>query len=114
MRTLLLPLQPRFIVYTAVLLVSALLLFDEIEVPSIYIVVLLILFGALALIGTLVFIMIVELLNTAIEKLSDRVSREQDPALKRVKDMGSAAILLSLLLAGALWLWVAIERFWPA
>jgi diacylglycerol kinase (ATP) len=67
----------------------------------------------LALIGTLVFIMIVELLNTAIEKLSDRVSRDQDPALKRVKDMGSSAILLSLLLAGAVWLWVALERFWP-
>ena len=67
-----------------------------------------------ALIGSLLFILIVELLNTAIEKLSDRVSRDQDPALKRIKDMGSAAILLSLLLAGATWLWVAIERFWPA
>ena len=67
----------------------------------------------IALIGTLVFILIVELLNTAIEKLSDRVSRDHDLALKRVKDMGSAAILLSLLLAGMVWLWVAIERFWP-
>jgi diacylglycerol kinase (ATP) len=66
-----------------------------------------------ALIGTLVVILIVELLNTAIEKLSDRVSRDHDLALKRVKDMGSAAILLSLLLAGMVWLWVAIERFWP-
>ena len=68
----------------------------------------------LALIGTLVVILIVELLNTAIEKLSDRVSRDPDLDLKRVKDMGSAAILLSLLLAGATWLCVAIERFWPA
>ena len=67
----------------------------------------------LALIGTLLVILIVELLNTAIEKLSDRVSREQDPVLKRVKDMGSAAILLSLILAGAVWLWVLAERFWP-
>jgi diacylglycerol kinase (ATP) len=66
----------------------------------------------LALIGSLVFILIVELLNTAIEKLSDRVSRDPDLDLKRVKDMGSAAIFLSLLLAGATWLWVAIERFW--
>jgi diacylglycerol kinase (ATP) len=66
----------------------------------------------LALIGTLLFILIVELLNTAIEKLSDRVSREQDPVLQRVKDMGSAAILLSLILAGAVWLWVLAERFW--
>jgi diacylglycerol kinase (ATP) len=68
----------------------------------------------LALIGTLVVILIVELLNTAIEKLSDRVSRDHDLALKRVKDMGSAAILLSLLLAGMVWLWIAVERFWPA
>ena len=66
-----------------------------------------------ALIGTLVVILIVELLNTAIEKLSDRVSRDHDLALKRVKDMGSAAIFLSLLLAGMVWLWIAAERFWP-
>jgi diacylglycerol kinase (ATP) len=68
----------------------------------------------LALIGTLVVILIVELLNTAIEKLSDRVSRDHDLALKRVKDMGSAAIFLPLLLAGMVWLWIAVERFWPA
>lgn len=63
----------------------------------------------IALIGTLVFVLIVELLNTAFEKLSDRVTREHDPEIKRVKDMGSAAILLSLLLTGAVWLWVAAE-----
>jgi diacylglycerol kinase (ATP) len=67
-----------------------------------------------ALIGTIVFILIVELLNTAIEKLGDRITRDDDPAIKRIKDMGSAAILLSLLLAGAVWLWIAAERFWPA
>jgi diacylglycerol kinase (ATP) len=66
-----------------------------------------------ALIGTVVFILIVELLNTAIEKLGDRITRDNDPAIKRVKDMGSAAILLALLLAGAVWLWIAAERFWP-
>lgn len=66
-----------------------------------------------ALIGVIVFILIVELLNTAIEKLSDRVTRDNDPAIKRVKDMGSAAIGLSLLLAGAVWIWILVERFWP-
>ena len=65
-----------------------------------------------ALIGVLVFVLIVELLNTAIEKLSDRVTRDNDLAIKRVKDMGSAAILLSLLLAAAVWLWIAAEQFW--
>ena len=67
----------------------------------------------LALIGALVFILLIELLNTAIEKLSDRITLDHDPALKRIKDMGSAAIFLSLLLAGAVWLWVLVERIWP-
>jgi glutamate synthase domain-containing protein 2 len=54
MRSLPLPLQPRFIVFTVVVALSALLLFDELEgYPSIYIVILLILFGALAVIGTI-------------------------------------------------------------
>jgi diacylglycerol kinase (ATP) len=66
----------------------------------------------LALVGSLLFIIIVELLNTAIEKLADRVTREQDPAIGRIKDMGSAAVGLSLLLAGAIWLWVLIKWFW--
>ena len=65
------------------------------------------------LIGTLVFVLIIELLNTAIEKLSDRVTSAPDPAIKRIKDMGSAAVLLSLLSAGAAWIWVAVERLWP-
>ena len=66
-----------------------------------------------ALIGVIVFIMIVELLNTAIEKLSDRITLKNDPAIKRVKDMGSAAVGLSLLTAGTVWLWIVIERLWP-
>jgi glutamate synthase domain-containing protein 2 len=55
MRTLLLlPLQPRFIAFTAVVLISALLLFDEVELyPSIYVVILLVAFGALAVIGAM-------------------------------------------------------------
>jgi diacylglycerol kinase (ATP) len=65
-----------------------------------------------ALIGVIVFILIVELLNTAIEKLSDRVTRDSDPTIKHVKDMGSAAVGLSLLAAGTVWLWIVIERLW--
>jgi diacylglycerol kinase (ATP) len=64
------------------------------------------------LIGVIVFILVVELLNTAIEKLSDRVTTETDPAIRRVKDVGSAAVGLSLLAAGVVWIWVAVERFW--
>jgi diacylglycerol kinase (ATP) len=54
----------------------------------------------------------VQLLILAIEKLSDLVTRKNDPAIKRVKDMGSAAVGLSLLAAGAVWIWVIIERIW--
>jgi diacylglycerol kinase (ATP) len=64
-----------------------------------------------ALIGVLVFILIIELLNSAIETLSDRVTRDEDAAIKRVKDMSSAAILLSLVSAGAVWLYVLAARF---
>ena len=63
-----------------------------------------------ALIGVLVFVLVVELLNTAVEKLSDRITRDHDPDIKRVKDMGSAAVGVSLLAAGVVWLWVLFER----
>jgi len=66
-----------------------------------------------ALIGVLVFVLILELLNTAIEKLADRVTVDKDPLIKRAKDMGcSAAIFLSLLAAGAVWIWALAARFW--
>jgi diacylglycerol kinase (ATP) len=47
--------------------------------------------------------MMVELLNTAIEAAIDRIGLEQHPLSKRAKDMGSAAVFLSLLLAGGIW-----------
>jgi diacylglycerol kinase (ATP) len=66
--------------------------------------------SALAMIGVVVAVMIVELLNTAIEKLADRVTLEHDPIIGKVKDMGSAAVGLTLLLAGAVWLVAIWER----
>jgi diacylglycerol kinase (ATP) len=65
---------------------------------------------ALALIGAVLAIMIVELLNTAIEKLADRVTLEHDPIIGRVKDMGSAAVGLTLLIAWAVWLLAIWDR----
>jgi diacylglycerol kinase (ATP) len=64
----------------------------------------------LALIGVIILILVVELLNTAIEKLADRVSRASDPEIGRVKDIGSAAVGLSLLIAAAAWLLALAER----
>jgi diacylglycerol kinase (ATP) len=63
------------------------------------------------LVAVVALVLVVELLNTAIEKLADRVSRETDPQIGRVKDMGSAAVGLSLLIAGAIWLIALAERF---
>ena len=65
------------------------------------------------LIGVIVVVLIVELLNTAIEKLADRVTRKKDSAIRDVKDMASTAVGLSLLLAGAVWLWIFTEWLWP-
>ena len=64
----------------------------------------------LALIGVVVFVLVVELLNTAIEKLADRVNLAIDPQIGRVKDMGSAAVGLALLIAGITWLLAMAER----
>jgi diacylglycerol kinase (ATP) len=61
------------------------------------------------LIGSVLFLMVVELLNTAIEKLADRLTREQDVEIGRVKDMGSAAVGVSILMVAAVWLWAFAE-----
>jgi diacylglycerol kinase (ATP) len=55
------------------------------------------------LIGSLLLVLIVELLNTAIEVAVDRDSVEIDPLGKRAKDYGSAAVMISLLVAGLTW-----------
>jgi diacylglycerol kinase (ATP) len=65
------------------------------------------------LIGTLVMVLIVELLNSGIEATVDRVSLEIHDLAKRAKDYGSAAVMLSLLLAGAVWLAVLVQRLHP-
>ena len=64
----------------------------------------------LALIGVVVLLLVVELLNTAVEKLSDRVSKAIEPQIGRVKDMGSAAVGLTILIAAAVWLLALAER----
>jgi diacylglycerol kinase (ATP) len=63
----------------------------------------------LALIGAVLLVLVVELLNTAIEKLADRVSRESDGEIRRTKDMGSAAVGLSLVIAAIAWLLALAE-----
>ncbi len=53
--------------------------------------------------GAVLLVLIVELLNTGIESAIDRVGPEWHTLSKRAKDMGSAAVLLSLLLCAGIW-----------
>ena len=57
-----------------------------------------------ALAGSVVLVMVVELLNTGIESAIDRIGPEWHELAKRAKDMGSAAVLLSLLLCAGIWI----------
>jgi len=57
-----------------------------------------------AMLGVLLLVMAVELLNTAIEKLADHVTRERHPEIGRIKDYGSAAVACILVVAGLVWL----------
>lgn len=61
--------------------------------------------------GSVLIVMIVELLNTGIEAVIDRIGPERHELSKRAKDMGSAAVLLSLVLCAGIWLAALIQRF---
>ena len=61
--------------------------------------------------GTVLLVLIVELLNTGIEAVVDRIGPEWHDLSKRAKDMGSAAVLLALLLAIGVWTAAIVERF---
>lgn len=60
--------------------------------------------------GSVLLVMIVELLNTSVESAIDRIGPEWHDLSKRAKDMGSAAVLLSLLLCVGIWL-AALKPF---
>ena len=65
----------------------------------------------LHLISPLILVLIVELINSAIEAVSDKVTGEWDALIKRAKDIGSAAVFLSLINLVVVWLsvlWVKV------
>jgi diacylglycerol kinase (ATP) len=64
----------------------------------------------LLMIAAVLLVLIVELLNSAIEKLADRVTPAPDPLIKRVKDMASAAVGVTIVVAGLVWLYAVGER----
>ncbi len=61
--------------------------------------------------GSVMLVMVVELLNTGIETAIDRIGPEWHDLSKRAKDMGSAAVLLSLLLCVGIWVAAAWHRW---
>jgi diacylglycerol kinase (ATP) len=61
------------------------------------------------LVGSVILILIVEILNSAVEAVVDKASPEMHDLAKRAKDMGSAAVLFSLINAATIWACV----LWP-
>jgi diacylglycerol kinase (ATP) len=62
------------------------------------------------LIGSVLMVLVVELLNSAVEAAVDRVSLEDHRLAKRAKDLGSAAVMLSLVTVAVVWLLVLLPQ----
>lgn len=69
-------------------------------------------FEKFVLIAVLVFVLCIELINSALEAVVDRISLERHPLSKNAKDFGSAAVTLAVVLAGAAWIVVLFNRFY--
>jgi len=69
-------------------------------------------FERFVLIGVLVFVLCIELINSALEAVVDRISLERHPLSKNAKDFGSAAVTLAILLAAGAWIVVLFNRFY--
>lgn len=65
--------------------------------------------GKALMIASVLLVLIVELLNSAIEATVDRISLEQHSLAKRAKDIGSAAVLISLVNVAAVWALVLLN-----
>jgi diacylglycerol kinase (ATP) len=63
--------------------------------------------------GSVMLVLIVELLNSAIEAVVDRVSPDLHPLSKRAKDIGSAAVMLAIVTCALVWV-TALWRLWSA
>ena len=68
--------------------------------------------GKALMVGSVLLVLIVELINSAIEALTDRVSLEKHVLAKRAKDLGSAAVMLSMINAVVIWMLVLFGGAW--
>ena len=84
-----------------------------VSIPAIFVAVLLPISGLekLALVVVLALVLIVELLNSAIEAVVDRVSLERHPLSKNAKDLGSAAVFLTVMIAAVTWATIVLPIF---
>jgi diacylglycerol kinase (ATP) len=64
-----------------------------------------------AIIGSLLFLLAIECLNTAIERLCNHVQPEKHDAIKVTKDLGSAAVFFAIAFAGLIWVAAVLTRF---
>ena len=64
--------------------------------------------GKALMVASVLLVLIVELLNTGIESVTDRISLEDHVLAKRAKDMGSAAVMLSVINVPVVWLLVLL------
>jgi diacylglycerol kinase (ATP) len=62
------------------------------------------------LVGTALLPLVAELLNAAIEAAVDRISLERHPLAGRAKDLGSAAVMLALVIAAAAWVLILLDH----
>ena len=64
------------------------------------------------LIGSVLLLMLVEILNSAIEAVVDRIGPELHPLSGRAKDLGSAAVFIAMVILGVTWLLIAAPALW--
>jgi diacylglycerol kinase (ATP) len=69
-------------------------------------------FEKFVLIAVLLFVLCIELINSALEAVVDRISLERHPLSKNAKDFGSAAVMLAVLIAAGAWIVVLFNRFY--
>ncbi len=63
------------------------------------------------LIGSVVLVMIVELINSAVEAVVDRIGEEHHELAGRAKDMGSAAVFVTLVLSAFVWIMILVANW---
>ena len=64
-----------------------------------------------ALVGSLLFVLSIEFLNTAIERLCNHIQPDKHEAIRITKDLASAGVFFSLALAGLIWIAALWARF---